>query len=158
MVTMLPQRVKILCYFIQAHHLAEYGEPLFSEAILAGPNGPIVDVPEPAQVSMINHWTAGDAGALSNAQQRLVGRLALEFDPLLATELRAKAKAHLPWQNANEKRTEADPFPAIHHNDMTRYYRALLDAPRTPEEYAARCMWTDRYREPAGPTTYPTPS
>lgn len=164
---MLGERLNIISYHCQGHHLALHGEPLFREDILAGPWGPVVNI-RTTGGPVINavaaspdnslvRWSFGDPEALSQTQHALVERLALKAEDEIHLELRATAKATPPWQYANDKRTEAEPFPVIHHNDMARYYRALLDAPRTAEEYAARCMWADRYRTPLTDTAIEGP-
>lgn len=162
---MLGERLNIISYQCQGHHLALHGEPLFHEDILAGPWGPVVNI-RTAGGPVINtvaarpddsliQWSFGDPEALSPTQRELVERLALKAEEGIHLGLRAAAAQQPPWQYANDKRTGADPFPVIHHNDMARYYRALLDAPRSAEEYAARCMGADRYLAPLPqPSTY----
>lgn len=150
---MLGERLNIISYQCQGHHLALHGEPLFREDILAGPWGPVVNIrttggPAIKAVAArpdedLIQWSFGNPEALNHSQRALVEALALEAEGTITLELRANAKATPPWQFAHDKRTEAEPFPVIHQNDMARYYRALLDAPRTAEEYAARHM--DQY-------------
>lgn len=155
---MIGERLNIISYQCQGHHLALQGEPLFREDILAGPWGPVVNI-RTADGLVINavaahpdnsliRWSFGNPEALSPAQYALVERLALKAEEEIHLGLRAAAAQQPPWQYANDNRTGADPFPVIHHNDMARYYRALLDAPRSAEEYAARCMGADRYLAP----------
>lgn len=136
-----------LAYLCQAYHLAWHGEPLFTEEICAANSGPVVMELFPHQEDghFIESWPAGDAGRLSETQSATV-RSVFEFHAYdTGWDLCRWTKKHIPWLRAWEKMTGPDDRPVISHEAMGAYYRALMDAPSSPREYAERFM--DRYAE-----------
>ena len=136
-----------LSYLCQAYHLAWHGEPLFTEEICAANSGPVVMELFPYQEGghSIESWPVGDAGNLSKAQNATV-RALFDFHSYdSGLQLGRWTSTHIPWLRAREKMANPDDRQVISRDDMGAYYRALMDAPSTPKEYAARFM--DRYTE-----------
>ncbi|MGK3708742.1 Panacea domain-containing protein [Arthrobacter sp. IK3] len=136
-----------LAYLCQAYHLAWHGEPLFSEEVRAANSGPVVLelFPHHRDIHTIEFWPLGDPGKLDEAQAATIRSLFEFHDHDTGLMLGRWTSTHVPWLRAREKMTAHDERPVITHADMGAYYRALMDAPSTHKEYAARFM--DRYAE-----------
>ena len=91
-----------LLYYCQGHHLATFGEPLFSETLSAWDMGPVVgalwhqekvgDVPEPTT-------------SLTEAQRNTIGYVASRYGALSGSDLERLTHSEPPWQQANAGRT-----------------------------------------------------
>ena len=157
---MATSKLHKLTYFCQAYHLAWKGEPLFTEDVLAAASGPVIaeffEIHK--DMVMVESWPVGNAAALSAEQRNVIAELAESYSFSTGKNMGEEARGHLPWKRAWETHSEEVPRPAISHEDMCRYYRALSDAPKSAEAYAER-FW-DRYTDttklwPTADRTFP---
>jgi uncharacterized phage-associated protein len=90
-----------LLYYCQGHHLAAFGEPLFSETISAWDMGPVVgtlwrqekqDGPAPGHVP------------LDEAQLNTIGYVLSRYGALTGLDLENLTHSEAPWQQANHYR------------------------------------------------------
>lgn len=144
---MATSKLHKLTYFCQSYHLAWIGEPLFAEDVLAAASGPVIAefFDHHKDMVMVESWPVGNAAAMSAEQRIVIAELAESYSFSTGRNMGEEARGQLPWKRAWETRTEKVPRPAISHEDMRRYYRALSDAPKGKQAYAER-FW-DRYAD-----------
>jgi len=95
-------KVHKLLYYVQGHHLATFGRPLFSETISAWDMGPVVG-------TLWWHDHNGEGapihdGELDEAELNTLGYVMSRYGGLTARDLIRLSHGELPWQRANEQR------------------------------------------------------
>ena len=152
---MATSKLHKLCYLTQAYHLAWTGEPLYAEDTLAAHSGPVIAelFGHHEGTAHVDAWSAGDAGRLSDRQRKIIDSIFESYSHTTGMFLSEITRGHVPWIRARAQMAGDDDRPVISHADMGAFYRALNDAPRTPEDYAARFM--DRYAEAPEPEVAP---
>lgn len=108
-----------LLYYCQAHHLAAFDEPLFTEQIYAWDMGPVVS----------KLWKDEEQGrrapvdpTLGEAELNTVGYVLSRYGALTGEDLRHMTHAEAPWQLANASRQPGD-SAKIRREWMTAYFR-----------------------------------
>lgn len=130
-------------YFCQAYNMAFRNEPLFSEDVLAGNSGPIINefFEYHKDIFIVNSWPVGDERKLSSEDKVIIDHVLKSYSFFTGKNMGEIAMGHVPWQRARQD-SSVD-LPVINLEVMRNFYRALSDAPKNPREYAARFM--DRY-------------
>jgi len=98
-------KLQKLLYYCQGHHLAHFGEPLFSETISAWDMGPVVPSvwhedrqgPPPEERDMVRP-------PLDEAALNTVGYIVSRYGVMTGRELSILSHGEAPWQRANERR------------------------------------------------------
>ncbi len=90
-----------LLYYCQGHHLAHFGEALFTEPVMAWDMGPVV----------ANLWktekegrTAPDTRSLDNGQLNTVAYVVSRYGQLTGHDLELLSHAETPWREADGSR------------------------------------------------------
>jgi uncharacterized phage-associated protein len=91
-----------LLYYCQGHHLAVFGQPLFTETISAWDMGPVVGQLWYAEHQGAPVHTTGNP--LSEAGLNTVGYVVSRYGALTGQDLEHLTHAERPWQRANEHR------------------------------------------------------
>jgi len=108
-----------LLYYCQGHHLAAFGEPLFTEAVSAFDMGPLVGTLWHQE----RHGTAPPpARQLDEGQLNTVGYVLSRYGPLSGTDLEHLTHGELPWQLANASRVPGG-RARIERDWMRDYFR-----------------------------------
>jgi uncharacterized phage-associated protein len=94
-----------LLYYAQGHHMAAFGNPLFSESIRAWDMGPVV-----AEV-----WRDEDRGeplpephSLGEAELNTIGYVASQYGRLTGSQLERLTHTEQPWQAGDARRKVGD--------------------------------------------------
>lgn len=112
-----------LLYFCQGHHLAQLGEPLFSDALVAWDNGPVVS----------SLWGAENYGPpvdvdgrspsnLDEGALNTIGYVLSRYGRLSARDLVNLTHSQAPWQDADAERRRRGARSAPIANDALRSY------------------------------------
>jgi uncharacterized phage-associated protein len=109
-----------LLYYCQAHHLATFGRPLFTERISAWDHGPVVG--EVWYADKVNRPREPRV-ALDEAELNTIGYVLSRYGGLTGSDLETLTHGEEPWQRANENRRPGGSAP-IKHSWMRDYYRA----------------------------------
>lgn len=109
-----------LMYYCQAHHLATFGRPLFTERISAWDHGPVIG--EVWYADKTSQSRTSDA-ALDEAELNTVGYVLSRYGGLTGSDLETLTHGEEPWRRANEERLPGGSAP-IKHEWMRDYYRA----------------------------------
>src|SRR3954453_22333427 len=108
-----------LLYYCQGHHLAAFGEPLFSETISAYDMGPVVG----RLWHQEKHGTPPPrASRLDEGQLNTVGYVLSRYGALSGTDLEHLTHSELPWQLANATRVPGS-RARIERDWMRDYFR-----------------------------------
>lgn len=108
-----------LLYYCQGHHLATFGEPLFSEAVSAWDMGPVVGQlwkeekeggPRHAQTSV-----------LTEAQLNTVGYVVSRYGALSGADLERLTHSETPWPEADRRR-EPGSSARIEHSILHAFF------------------------------------
>lgn len=136
-----------LCYLAQGMHLATRSEPLFSALLHAWASGPASPDLRSACADSYTIATCqlGVASRLAHSELLVVQEVASHFGSMNGNAMATMTREQLPWINARARATEEDPYPELRLEEMRMFFRAWLDAPGTPIEYANR--FSDRYAE-----------
>lgn len=109
-----------LLYYVQAHHLASTGEPMFAETVSAWDKGPVV----------VALWDAErDASAappsrqLADGQRNVLDYVVSRYGKLSGTDLMHLTRAEDPWLLANQNRP-AGGSVRIRNEWMQDYFRS----------------------------------
>jgi uncharacterized phage-associated protein len=86
-----PAKQHLLLFFVQGHHLAWGGEPLFAERMVATGRGVTVETGASADVAEIT----------SEALLNTIGYVVARYASLAPADLRTLIEASLPWQVAH---------------------------------------------------------
>jgi len=116
-----------LLYYCQGHHLATFGQPLFSETISAWDMGPVV-----GQI-----WYAEKQGKSSQAEDRAIARLdeaalntvgyvVSRYGALTGRDLENLTHAETPWRRADTKRRPGE-SARIETQWLAEYFRSADD-------------------------------
>jgi uncharacterized phage-associated protein len=90
-----------LLYYCQGHHLAAFGEPLFSETISAWDMGPVVGA---LWYQETNGLEPPPRRQLTEAQLNTVGYVLSRYGALTGMDLERLTHSELPWQEADKRR------------------------------------------------------
>jgi len=98
-------KLQKLLYYCQGHHLAHFGDPLFSDTISAWDMGPVVTSvwheerqgPLPDERDMVRP-------PLDEAALNTVGYVVSRYGAMTGRELSILSHGEAPWQRANERR------------------------------------------------------
>lgn len=89
-----------LLYKCQGHHLAQFAEPLFADAIFAWDMGPVV----PSLWYAEKHGAEDDTAPrqpLTNAELNTIGYVASRYGHMTGRELEILSHGEDPWRDAN---------------------------------------------------------
>ena len=114
-----------LVYYVQAWHLADFGEPAFTDEIQAWKQGPVVRSLYDAHrgVYYVDAWPNGDIRRLSKTLQQTVQWVVKNYGHLTAEKLSRMTHAEVPWIVAREGRADTDWSNApIEQSVMRAYY------------------------------------
>jgi len=118
-----------LLYYCQGHHLADLGEPLFSESVSAWDMGPVVGALWKAE----KDGTAPEAAAvLDEGQLNTVGYVISRYGALSGSDLKKLTHAEAPWIRANNERA-AGGRVRIEPAWMASYFRDEVEDPDDPD-------------------------
>jgi len=143
-------KLQQLVYYSQAWHLVWEGCPLFQEAILAWPNGPVVLelYEEYKGLFAVSQPLSGDPAALSNKESTSVDSVLSFYGHRESQWLSDLIHSEGPWRQARsregyavERGTEAIPL-----SDLTEYYKMLSQRHLTVE----RGMEKEKLKEAIG--------
>jgi len=118
-----------LLYFCQGHHLAQLGEPLFSDALVAWDDGPVVSSLWGAE----KHAPPVDVGArsrstLDEAALNTIGYVLSRYGRLSARDLVSLTHSQAPWQDADAERQRRGARSApIAHEALRIYFSDPID-------------------------------
>lgn len=139
-----------LLYYCQGHHLAAFGEPLFTEPIYAWDKGPVI----------VSVWRSSDpyqgsASTMDEAQLNTVGYVVSRYGGMSGVRLSKQTHDEKPWTTVDEHR-KAGGNGLIELELIERYFRDLddMDAPgelRLPADQVAKLLEgaEDRRDQPA---------
>lgn len=91
-----------LLYYCQGHHLATFGEPLFSETISAWDMGPVVG--ELWYAEKNGQVPSAPGEPLSEAQLNTIGYVISRYGALTGADLERLTHNESPWCEANKNR------------------------------------------------------
>ena len=91
-----------LLYFAQGHHLAAFGQPLFSESVSAWDMGPVVG--QLWRSEKEGSPPPGAVPSLSEAQLNTIGYVLARYGRMSGRDLEILSHGQRPWQRADEKR------------------------------------------------------
>ena len=139
-------KLQKLCYYAQAFHLGYYGQPLFGDAVEAGPYGPAVkqlhkryrkygDAPIPAPI-------AKPTPLPLMRQEALLAEIYEMYGAMTSTELASQTHYEEPWRQAREKRGQN---PEISHEAMRDW--AIASGAAQPDLAAQPMPDEDQIRE-----------
>lgn len=109
-----------LMYYCQAHHLATFGRPLFTERVSAWDHGPVIGAVWYAEKT---DQARASGAALDEAELNTIGYVLSRYGGLTGSDLETLTHGEEPWQRANEERLPGGSAP-IKHEWMRDYYRA----------------------------------
>lgn len=136
-----------LCYLAQGMHMATHSGPLFPAPLHAWMSGPAS--PDLRSACADSYTIApsqlGVANRLAHSELLVVQEVASHFGSMNGNAMAAMTREQLPWIKARARATKEDPYPELLPEEMRRFFRAWIDAPGTPIEYANR--FADRYAE-----------
>jgi uncharacterized phage-associated protein len=119
-------KLQKLVYYVQAWHVAEFGEPAFEEPIEAWKDGPVIRrlFEQHRGVRRITAWSSGDGSELPPSIWRIVVHVAQAYGRCTAEELSAVAHRERPWRRARGNLLpEAASTAVINLEDMAMCYR-----------------------------------
>lgn len=125
-----------LLYFCQGHHLAQLGEPLFSDAIVAWDEGPVVSSLWGAE----KYGPPVDVGAsprsdLDEAALNTIGYVLSRYGRLSARDLVNLTYSQAPWTDADAERRDTGARSApIAHDALRRYFSDPTDSDSDAED------------------------
>lgn len=135
------KKVHKLLYYVQGHHLAVFGVPLFDESISAWDMGPVVG----------RLWYAeGQARAsedtvdLDEAGLNSIGYVVSRYGRLSGNELERLTHGEPPWQEANARRSESNRSERIDPQVLAAFFSAEPDgedASSPPLDREAVAAW-----------------
>jgi len=108
-----------LLYYCQGHHLASFGEPLFSETVSAWDMGPVVG--ELWYAEKRGH-ARGNPAALDQAALNTVGYVLSRYGALTGEDLERLTHSEPPWQHADDRRVPGS-STRIERDWMREYFR-----------------------------------
>jgi uncharacterized phage-associated protein len=147
-----------LLYYVQGHHLAHSGEPIFRETISAYDMGPVVGA----------LWGAERAGEqapprrdLDEAALNTIGYVVSRYGALTGNDLINLTHAETPWQTADALRAPGE-RATIRTDWIMEYFRGAGAPGAGDEEQPLDAESTRRWlatvsRQPAGPGVPDTP-
>lgn len=99
---MTAMKLQKLVYYVQAQHLAEYGEPAFDHAIEAWSQGPVVRwlYERHRGARRVSQWAWGESTRLPATVRRIVGLVIDRYGHLSAEELSEMTHRERPWRDA----------------------------------------------------------
>lgn len=122
-----------LLYYCQGHHLATFGEPLFSETISAWDMGPVVGT----------LWYSKKEGSaepgprvVDEGDLNTIGYVVSRYGNLTGNDLERLTHAEDPWRDANIIRPEHGRV-RITNESIERFFRGNLASPEDAELDAA---------------------
>ncbi len=127
-------KLQKLVYYVQAWHLAAFGDPVFEEDFQAWVHGPVVPSLYHRYKSATYKPLIEDKEKFSVLESRLPGNLKLILDDVVeeyfgktAYELERLTHSEDPWINARGNLSEDSPSSNIIGKDgMGAYYRPML--------------------------------
>lgn len=126
-----------LLYFCQGHHLAQLGQPLFSETLVAWDRGPVVSSLWGAE----NHGPPVEAHPRSTLDEAALNTIAYvlgRYGRLSGRDLVNLTHSQTPWQEADaERQSRGDRSAPIAHETLRTYFSEPIDGDADAE-----------YREP----------
>ena len=108
-----------LLYYCQGHHLASFGEPLFTETVSAWDMGPVVG--ELWYAEKRGH-ARGTPGTLGQGALNTVGYVLSRYGALTGEDLERLTHSEPPWQQADQLRTPGASV-RIERDWMRDYFR-----------------------------------
>jgi uncharacterized phage-associated protein len=114
-----------LVYYVQAWHLADFGEPAFSDEIQAWKQGPVVRTLYDTHrgVYFVRDWPSGNVARLSQELQKTIEWVVKSYGHMSAEKLSRMTHAEVPWIVAREGTADTDRSNApIEHSVMRSYY------------------------------------
>lgn len=145
-----------LLYYVQGHHLAAFGTPLFEETISAWDMGPVVG-------SLWYEERAGVADApsieLGERELNTIGYVVSRYGALSGTDLRHLTHSEDPWREADSRRSPGTsarmPVESIRNYFASGADRADQDDDAIPLDADVVAAWlkdaATRLTEPAQP-------
>jgi len=122
-----------LLYYCQGHHLAWFGEPLFTESIEAGDMGPVVAELWRAEK---HAGPVPPRAELANEELNTVGYVLSRYGNLTGRDLENLSHAEDPWRDADQHRRPGGAV-CIEHDALIEFFRADHDeGPLGPEAIA----------------------
>ena len=91
-----------LLYYCQGHHLATFGEPLYSETVSAWDMGPVVG--QLWRQEKDAGPRANPASPLTEAQLNTIGYVVSRYGALSGADLERLTHSETPWQDADRHR------------------------------------------------------
>jgi uncharacterized phage-associated protein len=123
-----------LLYYCQGHYLAHLGEPLFSEAISAWDDGPVVDALWHAESEGV---APSPSRKLTNGELNTIGYVASRYGGMNGLDLKHLTQAEDPWRMADRERVRGG-SAVIEHDWMRDYFRAAADYHEPGEVWFSR--------------------
>jgi uncharacterized phage-associated protein len=111
-----------LLYYCQGHHLADIGQPLFTESIAAWDMGPVVgELWKHEQTTR----QAATNRVLDQAALNTVGYVVSRYGALTGRDLQILSHGEAPWTLATARgRAAGDRSPKLSHGDMQRFFQS----------------------------------
>lgn len=113
-----------LLYYVQAHHLATFGTPLFSESIMAWDMGPVVSQLWFAEDSGIPAPAAAPELQTDEAALNTIGFVVARYGKLSGPQLERLSHSEAPWIDADRSRQSAGKKAVrIEQSAIAAYFR-----------------------------------
>lgn len=108
-----------LLYYCQGHHLAHFGEPLFSEAVCAWDMGPVVAAVWAAEKHSEPRGASGTP--LDEGQLNTIGYVLSRYGGMTGADLIKLSHEETPWREANIGRPPGTSV-TISHESIREYF------------------------------------
>jgi uncharacterized phage-associated protein len=106
-----------LLYYCQGHHLAHFGEPLFTEVVCAFDMGPVV---ADLWAAERYHRPTPAPSVMNEGELNTIGYVAFRYGRLTGRELELMSHAERPWRLADANRIPSTSAPIA--NEWIREY------------------------------------
>ncbi len=140
-----------LLYYCQGHHLAVYGEPLFTESISAWDMGPVVGT---LWYQERQNGATAEGATLSEKALNTIGYVVSRYGALSGTDLENLTHSETPWSEANIGRRPGTPA-RITVESIAAYFRSTSagdgddeSTPAPDDETMARWLSTSHPTRP----------